>query len=65
MWKRTHTTSWVEGNEFAVVDFNITRKCFDYERNYNNWMPLTRVPDEQFSGLRAPIVAVKMPQTIF
>ena len=60
-----YLAAWIEGHDFPVVDFNVTRKCLDYEGDYNNWKPATSTTDAKFFGLRAPPGAVKMSQKIF
>lgn len=59
-----YLASWVEGSDFPVVDFNVSRKCLDYDRDVNSWAPETQRTDAEFFGLRAPDGARTRPASI-
>ncbi|KAH8892215.1 hypothetical protein GQ53DRAFT_793963 [Thozetella sp. PMI_491] len=60
-----YLASWVEGQDTAVVDFNVSRKCLDYDVDMNQWIPPTQRTEADFFGLRAPPDAKFMPPTVF
>ncbi|KAH8889431.1 hypothetical protein GQ53DRAFT_869817 [Thozetella sp. PMI_491] len=60
-----YLASWVEGQDFPVVDFNVSRKCLNYDHDMNEWIPPTQHTDAEFFGLRAPPGAIKMPASVF
>ncbi|KAB5575598.1 hypothetical protein GE09DRAFT_1215359 [Coniochaeta sp. 2T2.1] len=59
-----YLASWVEESDFPVVDFNVSRKCLNYEHDVNSWKPETQRTDAEFFGLRAPEWAKFRPAEI-
>ncbi|KAK1242013.1 hypothetical protein MKX07_007836 [Trichoderma sp. CBMAI-0711] len=60
-----YLSAWVEGQEFAVVDFNISRQCLSYDEYMNEWTPRTEHSEEEFYKLRAPPGAIFQPASVF
>jgi hypothetical protein len=60
-----YLAAWLEGSDVPVNDFNITRKCLDYDHDLNAWKDKTQRTDAEFFGLRAPSDAILRPQSIF
>ena len=60
-----YLASWVENIPFPVVDFNISRKCLNYDVDMNEWVPPTQHTEGEFFRLRAPPDAVLLPPTVF
>ena len=60
-----YLSAWVEGQDFAVVDFNISRQCLSYDADMNEWTPETEHSEKEFYKLRAPPGAVLQPASVF
>ncbi|KAH0499832.1 hypothetical protein TgHK011_006998 [Trichoderma gracile] len=60
-----YLSAWVEGQDFAVVDFNISRQCLSYDAYMNEWRPETEHPEGEFYKLRAPPGAIFQPASVF
>jgi hypothetical protein len=59
-----YTAFWVEGSKPPVVDFNVKRKCQNYE-NILNWNPEKPYTEEQFLALRPPPGQKRIPFDVY
>ncbi|KAH8892214.1 hypothetical protein GQ53DRAFT_647441 [Thozetella sp. PMI_491] len=59
-----YTAFWVEGSKPPVVDFNVKRKCQNYE-NILHWNPEKPYTEEQFLALRPPPGQKRIPFDVY
>ncbi|PTB81973.1 hypothetical protein M440DRAFT_1444809 [Trichoderma longibrachiatum ATCC 18648] len=59
-----YTAMWVEGFDAPVIDFNVTRKCMNYE-NILHWNPEKPYTEEQFLALKPPSDQKRIPSEIY
>lgn len=43
-----YLASWVDDIDFPVVDFNISRKCLNYDPDINEWVPPSQHTEAEF-----------------
>ncbi|PTB61715.1 hypothetical protein BBK36DRAFT_1173240 [Trichoderma citrinoviride] len=59
-----YTAMWVEGFDAPVIDFNVTRKCMNYE-NILRWDPEKPYTEEQFLALKPPSGQKRIPSDVY
>ncbi|KAB5575599.1 hypothetical protein GE09DRAFT_1281433 [Coniochaeta sp. 2T2.1] len=59
-----YTAFWVEGMDAPIVDFDLTRKCQNYD-NILDWGPEKPYTEEQFAALRPPPGQKRIPFDVY
>ncbi|KAJ9162146.1 hypothetical protein NKR19_g1545 [Coniochaeta hoffmannii] len=59
-----YTAFWVDGMDAPIVDFDLTRKCQNYD-NILHWNPERPYTEEQFASLRPPPGQKRIPADVY
>ena len=52
-----YLAAWVEGQENAIIDVDVTRKCLDYENSYLGWETRSQRMHDDFVKTKPPVGA--------